>query len=110
MSDKVIKSFNNSLAPTLKFTGERMHVKFSGSCLKQDKIMFNHGKTVNIYIVYDLKSNLNDFDPTLQNCFFGAVELTRNSDIDKYEYAGYGIGFDSKGTYSHLSGGTHSWS
>ena len=83
-----------------------MYVKFSGSCLKQDKIKFNHGKTVNIYIVYDLKSNLNNFDPTLKNCFFGAIKLPKNSDIDKYEYSGYGIGFDSKGTFSHPSGGT----
>ena len=43
-----------------------MYVKFSGSSLKQDKIAFNHGKTVNIYIVFDLKSNLNNFDPTLK--------------------------------------------
>ena len=43
-----------------------MYVKFSGSSLKQDKIAFNHGKTVNIYIVFDLKSNLNNFDSTLK--------------------------------------------
>ena len=35
---------------------------------------------------------------------FGAVKLTKNSDIDKYQYSGYGIGFDSKGTFSHLTG------
>ena len=81
-----------------------MYVKFSGSCLKQDKIAFNHGKTVNIYIVYDLKFSLNNFDPTLQNFFFGAIKLAKNSDIEKYEHAGYGIGFDSKGTFPHSSG------
>ena len=37
---------------------------------------------------------------------FGAVKLTKNSDIDKYGYARYGIGFDSKGTFSHSSGTT----
>ena len=78
-----------------------MYVKFSGICIKHDKTTFNPGKTVNIYIVYDLKSNLNSFDPTLQNCLFGAIKLTKNSDTDEYEYAGYGIGFDSKGTFSH---------
>ena len=104
MSDEVFKASINSLAPTVKFTGKTMYVKFSGSCLKQDKITFNHGKTVDIYIAYDLKSNLINFDSTLQNCLFGAIKLTKNSDIDKY--AGYGIGFDSKGTFSHPSGGT----
>ena len=32
-----------------------MFAKFNRSCLKQDKIKFNHGKILNIYIVYDLK-------------------------------------------------------
>ena len=35
---------------------------------------------------------------------FGAVKLTKNSDIDKYQYSGYGLGFDSKGTFSHPDG------
>ena len=30
---------------------------------------------------------------------FGAVKLTENSNIDKYKYTEYGIGFDSKGTF-----------
>ena len=51
-----------------------MYVKFNGNCLKQDKITFNHGKTVNIYIVYDLKSALGNFDSTLEKCVFGAVK------------------------------------
>ena len=61
---------------------------------------------MNIYIAYDLKSSVNNFAFTLQNCSFGAVKLTKNSDIDKYRYSGYGIGFDSRGNFSHPSGGT----
>ena len=38
-------------------------------------------------------STSNDNDPTLKNCLFGAVTLTKNADIDKYKYSGYGIGF-----------------
>ena len=104
MSDEEIKPPNNTLAPTVKFTGERVYVKFSKSCLKQNKITLNHGKTMNIYTEYHLMSNLNNFDPTLKNCLFEAIKLTKNSDIDKYEYSGYGNGFDSKGTLSHPSG------
>ena len=33
-------------------------------------------------------------NPRLVNCLFGAVSLTKNADIDKYKYSGYGIGFD----------------
>ena len=32
-------------------------------------------------------------DSTLKNCLFGTVTLTKNADIDKYGYSGYGIGF-----------------
>ena len=65
-----------------------MLVKFDGSCLiKQDEFTFNK-KTVNIYIVYGLDSNLNNCDPTLENCLFGAIKITKNSDIDKYNYSG----------------------
>ena len=48
-------------------------------------------------------SNINKFDPTAKNCLFGAIKLTENRDINNYEYAGYGTGFDSKGTLSHPS-------
>ena len=84
MSNEIIKpptSSNNSLA-TLKYTGERMFVKFNASCLKQDKIAFNQEKVVSIYIVYDLKSTLHyDEDITLENGLFDAVKLTKNDGI-----------------------------
>ena len=81
-----------------------MFVKFNGSYLiKQDKFTSNR-KIVNIYIVYDLDSNLNNFDPTLENCLFGAVKVTKNSDMKKYNCSGYGVGFDSKGSFSHPTG------
>ena len=38
--------------------------------------------------------------PTLENCLFGAVKLTKHADVDLYQYSGYGIGFDRKGSYS----------
>ena len=44
-------------------------------------------------------------EPTLQNCLFGAVKLTKNTDVGQYKYSGYGIGFDSRGSFSHPSGG-----
>ena len=36
---------------------------------------------------------------------FGAVKLTKNADIDKYGYSGYGIRFDRKSSFSLPSGG-----
>ena len=37
--------------------------------------------------------------------FIGAVIVTKNADIDKYEYSGYGTGFDRKSSFSFPGGG-----
>ena len=69
--------------------------------MKQEKVTFNHGKVVNIYIVYEISKSINiSAYPTLENCLFGAVTLTKNAVIDKYNYSGYGIGFDRHGSFS----------
>ena len=66
--------------------------------LKQNIITFTHKNIVNIYMVY--KINLwNHRYPVLENISFGAVRLTKNAHIDKYKFSGYGIGFDSRGTF-----------
>ena len=39
---------NNLLSPSLNYLGTKIRVRFSGSCLKQDKITYTHGKIVNI--------------------------------------------------------------
>ena len=51
MPDESINSIttsNYSITPELIYYGNKTRVKFNGSCLKQDTITFNHGKTVNI--------------------------------------------------------------
>ena len=58
---------------------------------------------MNIYKLGASSSNIND--PTLQNCLFGAVTLTKNADIDIYGYSGYGIEFDRRGSFSFPGGG-----
>ena len=69
--------------------------------MKQDKVTFNHGKIVNIYIVYEISKSINISDyPILENCLFGPVSLSKNADIDRHGYSGYGIGFDRHGSFS----------
>ena len=71
---------DNSLTPALSYYGTKTRVKFTGSCLKQSKISYTHGKVVNIYIVYELgASSSHNNDPTLKNCLVGAVTLTKNA-------------------------------
>ena len=62
-------------------------------------------KKVNIYIVYEISKNYNISSyPTLENCLFRAVSLTKNADIGKFKYNGYGIGFDRHGEFSFGNG------
>ena len=97
---------DNSLTPLIDYVGNKIRLKFSGSCFKQPKLQYTHGTIVNIYIVYELgASGSNDNDSTLKSCLFGAVTLTKNADIDKYGYSGYGIGFDRYSSFSFPSGG-----
>ena len=82
-----------------------MRVKFIGGYLKQPKVSYTHKTIVKIYIVYELgASSSHNNNPTLKNCLFGAVTLTKNADIDKYGYSGYGIGFGRRSGFS-FSGG-----
>ena len=97
---------DNSLTPLINYLGNKIRLKFSGSCLKQPKLQYTHGTIVSIYIIYELgASDSNDNDPTLRNCLFGAVTLTKNSGIDKYGYSGYGTGFDRRSSFLFPGGG-----
>ena len=96
-----VSTSNNTLTPSVNYYGDKARLKFTRSVLQQKTVTYNHKKVVNIYIVYEI-TNFHGIDsyPTLTNALFGAVELTKNADIDKYKYSGYGIGFDGKGFYS----------
>ena len=114
MSDERISSITVSSCifnPDLSYYGTKIRVGFYEGCLKQGKVTFDHGKVVNICIVYEIvrivnlsKHNSNDNYPILENALFGPVSLTKNADIDKYKYSGYGIGFDKKGSFSFPGG------
>ena len=91
LSDETITPYatsDNSLTPLIDYYGSKVRVKFNKGCLKQsNNLTYDYGSRVNIYIVYELgASSSNDSDPTLKNCLFGAVTLTKNTDIEKYGY------------------------
>ena len=63
-----IKTRNHSVTPKLDCYGTKTRVEFNGSCLKQDTVTYNHGKVVNIYIVYEISKSINISEyPTLEN-------------------------------------------
>ena len=105
-SMKPFPTSDNSLTPLIGCYSYHIRVKFNGSILRQLKVTYTHGKIVYIYIVYELSTfSSNDDDPILKNCLFGAVTLTKNADVDKYRYSGYGIGFDRRSSFSFPGGG-----
>ena len=70
LSDESIKppaTSDDSLSPLIDYLGDKIRLKFNGGCLKQPKLSYTHGETVNIYIAYELdaSSSFND-DPTLK--------------------------------------------
>ena len=90
----------------MDYYGTKIGLKFNENILKQDKIRYNHIKIINIYIVYEISKSINISDYlTLENCLFGAVSLTKNADIDRCGYSGYGIGFDRHGSFSFPGAG-----
>ena len=110
LSDKTATPYatsDNSLTPLIDHYGSKVRLKFNKDCLKQpNKITYDKSHIVNIYIAYELgASSSSSSDPTLKNCLFGAVTLTKNSDIEKYGYSGYGIGFDRRSSFTYPGGG-----
>ena len=93
-----IKTNNYLLNPRIDFYDiTKIRVKFNRSFLNLFPPAIGHGYIVNIYEVYEITSNYNAFSyPSLENCLFGSVKLTKNTNIDKYGYSGYGIEFDRK--------------
>ena len=106
LSDESIKSPSapyNFLNTSLNLMDTKTRVRFNESCLKQHKITYTHRKIVNIYIVYEINKNDNtSSDPTLENCWFGAASLAKNTDIDKNKYSGFWFGFDRHGLFHIL--------
>ena len=96
LSNENIDPPTTSLSRSINYVGNKIRVKPTGSWLKQaTKLIYTYAKVVNIHIVYEIgASTSNDNDPTLKNCLFGAVTLTRHADIEKYGHSGYGIEFD----------------
>ena len=95
-------STSNDQAPILEYEGAGIRSKIKGDSLRQSKVTFNNGKIVNIYTVYEISSTITSQSSfTLKNSLFGAVRITKNVDISKYKYSGYGIDFDRKGSFLH---------
>ena len=104
--------YNSKLKPlytaflhSIKLSGYKMGIKFDKDPLAVEQNNYLT-KIVNVYIVYDLaawtRNPTNNFK--FKNCLFGATNIVKNSDKEKYVYSGYGITFDSGGSWSFDNG------
>ena len=88
--------------PKVSILNSRMGVKFSGNYVKENKSIYSLKSVINIYCVYSLDtvSNTRNTDFTAQNCLFGAVKITKDSNTSHYKYEGYGVCMDAKDSFS----------
>ena len=89
---------------------KQMHVMFKGkgTLVQNDIDIIAEGLIGKIYIVYKTSPKTMNSNFVLKNCLFGAIKIanTANSNIDKWQYSGYGIRFDSKEKFAHPDGGS----
>ena len=108
MSEENIRNITKSdsnFAPTFVDRHLLRDMNFNGHCLIKNNIS-KPKKVINLYISYTLTPWLRNLNTifTLSNCLFGFVQLNKNTDLDKYEHSGYGIGFDSRSEFSFTYG------
>ena len=66
--------FDKMLNHSVSYVGNKAKAECNGDCLKQEKISFDYGKMINIYIVYEINKTFNSSSyPTLESCVFAAV-------------------------------------
>ena len=92
---------SNNNSPALLNQNNGFGVTFNGTYMKQNKLGYTHGSVINIYIVYELKSRaVSNPNFTVQNGLFGAIKIAKDVNTSNYKYSGYGICFDSGGSFT----------
>ena len=108
LSWKSKRVFNSKLKPlyiaflnNIKLSEWRMGIKFDKDPLAVEQNNYLT-KIKSVYIAYDIdvwpRNPTNNFK--FENCLFGAINTVKNSDNEKYVSSGYGITFDSAGSWS----------
>ena len=106
---KRVKDTKNEM-PILK-NDQKMYAYLKGSHFQQNYVLTTsndhviNDNVINIYIVYKLDPIATSRDTstfTIQNSLFGAMQITKNADISKYNYKGYGICFNGRKEFAHV--------
>ena len=104
---KAVKNTKNEM-PILK-NGEKLYVYLKGNHFQQNYVLTTsndhviNDNVIYIYMVYKLDPIATIRDTTtIQNALFGAMQITKNADINKYKYKGYGVCFDGRKEFAHV--------
>ena len=96
-----LKSLYTAFLHSIKLSGYIIIIEFDKDLLAVEQNNYLT-KIVNVYIVYELnawsRNPTNNFK--FKNCLFGATNIVKNSDKEKYVYSGCWITFDSAGFWS----------
>ena len=99
MFNSKLKPLYTALLNSIKFSEYRIGIKINKDPLviKQKNYLT---KILNVYIVCDAcpRHPTNNFK--FKNCLFGATNIVKNSDKEKYVYSEYRNTFDSAGSWS----------
>ena len=89
---------------SIKLSEYRIGIKFDKHPLAIEQNNYST-KIINSYIVYDLDAwTVNPTDNfKFKNCIFGVASKVENSDKEMYPCNGYGITFDSAGSWSFVN-------
>ena len=100
-----LKPLYTAFLHSIKLTGYKIGIKLNKDPLaaEQDNYFTN---IVNFYVVYDLAAWLRNptYNFKFKNCLFGATNIVKNSDKEKYVYSGYWVIFNNGGSWSFDNG------
>ena len=88
---------NSNFLPNINYFERKIGIQFNNNSLVAEQNNYLT-KFINVYIVYDLdhwpNNSLRNF--ILNKVLFGATNIVKNNNKEKYVYSGYGIAFDGK--------------
>ena len=91
-------ALHDAFLSNVKYFGIKIRIQNNKTPLAIEQINYTSG-IVNVCIVYNLdnwqKNLLRNL--TQKSCLFGATNMIKNNDKEKYVYSGFGIAFDGKG-------------
>ena len=88
--DSSLDAVNTASGSTPRITiasqNDKLNIRFNKSMLKQNKVVYNNGSVVNVYITFILrKRTVNNPDCTFGNSLFSSVKIQKDINTSHYK-------------------------